>query len=104
MTKKRRNLRILASIIAAGCVWATGMGNAWADPIGAVATSIDKWNYIAIGDADWITTDGDGQTNPFAGLAGVTVSEIKTNDAIDEGKNGRYYIEVTPSGGDKVVY
>ena len=31
MTKKRRNLRILASIIAAGCVWATGMGNAWAD-------------------------------------------------------------------------
>ena len=30
MTKKRRNLRILASIIAAGCVWATGMGNAWA--------------------------------------------------------------------------
>lgn len=31
MTKKRRHLRILASIIAAGCVWATGMGNAWAD-------------------------------------------------------------------------
>lgn len=30
MTKKRRNLRILASIIAAGCVWATGMSNAWA--------------------------------------------------------------------------
>ena len=30
MTKKRRNLRILASIIAAGCVWATGMGNAFA--------------------------------------------------------------------------
>ena len=31
MTKKRRNLRILASIIAAGCVWATGMSNAWAE-------------------------------------------------------------------------
>lgn len=30
MTKKRRNLRILASIIAAGCVWATGMGNVFA--------------------------------------------------------------------------
>jgi len=30
MTKKRRNLRILASIIAAGCVWATGMGSVWA--------------------------------------------------------------------------
>lgn len=31
MTKKRRSLRILASIIAAGCVWSAGMGNAWAD-------------------------------------------------------------------------
>ncbi len=37
MTKKRRNLRILASIIAAGCVWSAGMGNAWA----AVGTTSD---------------------------------------------------------------
>ncbi len=55
MTKKRRNLRILASIIAAGCVWATGMGNAWANADYYVpATDV---NYIAINDKNIAETD-----------------------------------------------
>lgn len=47
MTKKRRNLRILASIIAAGCVWATGMGNAWA--AGSSIVPAQAANYVAFG-------------------------------------------------------
>ena len=47
MTKKRRNLRILASIIAAGCVWATGMGNAWA--AGSSIVPAQAGNYVAFG-------------------------------------------------------
>ena len=48
MTKKRRHLRILASIIAAGCVWATGMSNAWANEYYVSAAPA---NYVAIGGA-----------------------------------------------------
>ena len=47
MTKKRRNLRILASIIAAGCVWATGIGNAWA--AGSSIVPAQAANYVAFG-------------------------------------------------------
>ena len=55
MTKKRRNLRILASIIAAGCVWATGMGNAWANADYYVPATAE--NYIAINDKNIAETD-----------------------------------------------
>lgn len=59
MTKKRRNLRILASIIAAGCVWATGMGNAWA--AGSSIVPAQAGNYVAFGlTADEKTDLGDG--------------------------------------------
>ncbi|MBR1976403.1 MAG: hypothetical protein IKA21_04280, partial [Phascolarctobacterium sp.] len=47
MTKKRRNLRILASIIAAGCVWATGMSNVWA--AGSSIVPAQAGNYVAFG-------------------------------------------------------
>ena len=42
MTKKRRNLRILASIIAAGCVWATGMNSVWAADVNADKITADR--------------------------------------------------------------
>lgn len=47
MTKKRRNLRILASIIAAGCVWATGMNSVWA--AGSSIVPAQAANYVAFG-------------------------------------------------------
>ena len=73
MTKKRRNLRILASIIAAGCVWATGMNDAWAAE--DIIESASKVNYVAIANST-----GSTPVNPFTDAdakgASATVGEI----------------------------
>lgn len=81
MTKKRRNLRILASIIAAGCVWSAGMGNVWADVIG---DDIKQYNYIAIGDADI-------NDNPF--IANVQMDGISLINDTNSINYGKYKLE-----------
>ena len=82
MTKKRRNLRILASIIAAGCVWMTGMASAWADPEPPISLGTPQ-NYVAIGTHE----------NVFTTIIPEATAEdgdiIAVNSGIDNGKD--YY-------------
>ncbi len=87
MTKKRRNLRILASIIAAGCVWSAGMGNAWAAESAdrgfsyeaKVVLSVDENGKIGI-----VLYRGDRENT----------DAVQDQLAADEGKpeNERYYM------------
>lgn len=68
MTKKRRNLRILASIIAAGCVWATGMNSVWAADVDA-----DKITANRITLTDGISFEEDSGNYTFD----FTIGEIR---------------------------
>ena len=68
MTKKRRNLRILASIIAAGCVWATGMNDAWAADVNANKITADR---ITLTDGISFEEDNKNYTFDF------TIGEIR---------------------------
>ena len=84
MTKKRRNLRILASIIAAGCVWATGMGSVF-------AANGDGWIYNpTLNDEDG---HGPGIVSPNESAYGFNYNyylqdyEIDANKNFDSGKN-----------------
>jgi len=96
MTKKRRNLRILASIIAAGCVWATGMGNAWAAD-SAIKQAVEL-NYIAIGGI----TNG---ASPFEAddMKGAAAQKGEIID-IDTRTDNKLVVYVNKTGADFAGY
>jgi len=118
MTKKRRNLRILASIIAAGCVWATGMSNAWAaeDTTGTGQGTgfniriADDDNYIAVQATDatdaqkalakTYATDSDS-SNDYIVLRNATDNP---NSSMNASVLNSYYLAYTTDGGKEQYY